>query len=191
MDDVQVQKKILDTATELFRRKGLKFTMQDVAEEMHVAKKTIYKLYPSKEELLLDLVDNGFDRIQEVKREVLESDLPLKDKISSALIAMPDNYRTLDFRRLKGIEEKYPDVSSRIAERLGSEWEQIIEVINEGIEKGLVNPVSIPVLKQIVTSSIDSFMYSDGLTNSGISYQDALSEMAKILMNGVWNANAE
>ena len=191
MEDKTLQQQILETATELFRTKGLKFTMQDVAAEMHVAKKTIYKLYQSKEELLLDLVKTGFERIQKTKRDILESDLPLKEKIGAVLIAMPDDYRTLDFRRLQGIEEKYPSVWKAIDAELDSEWEPIFEVLQQGMRDGIINPVSLPVLKQIVMSSIDSFMYTDMLSDSGISYQKALENMVDILMKGVLNDQTE
>ena len=191
MDDKSLQQQILETATELFRTKGLKFTMQDVAAEMHVAKKTIYKLYASKEELLLDLVKTGFERIQKAKRDVLDSDLPLPEKIGEVLIAMPEDYRTLDFRRLQGIEEKYPSVWKAIGIELDNEWEPIFEVFRQGIDQGVFNPVSLPVLKQIVTSSIDSFMYTDILSDSGITYQEALKHMVEILMKGVLNDQAE
>lgn len=33
---------------ELFRRDGLRFTMQQAAAMMHISKKTIYAVYPSK-----------------------------------------------------------------------------------------------------------------------------------------------
>ena len=40
---------------ELFRRDGLRFTMQQAAAMMHISKKTISAAYPSKEALLLDI----------------------------------------------------------------------------------------------------------------------------------------
>ena len=43
-------------AMQLFRQQGLHFTMQQVAEPLHISKKTIYTVYPSKEALLLDMV---------------------------------------------------------------------------------------------------------------------------------------
>ena len=188
---MELQNEIRDTATELFRTKGLKFTMEDVAKEMHVAKKTIYKLYASKEELLLDLVSNGFAMIQASKQKILESDLPMKEKIARVLIEMPDNYKTLDFRQLSGIEDKYPSVWEEITRHLESEWEPIYDLLNEGKRQGLVKDVSLPVLKQMVTASIDSFMYARDLERNGIAYQDALQAMVEILMKGVWNDTAE
>ena len=34
-------------AMQLFRQQGLHFTMQQVAEPLHISKKTIYTVYPS------------------------------------------------------------------------------------------------------------------------------------------------
>ena len=52
---------------ELFRRDGLRFTMQQAAAMMHISKKTIYAVYPSKEALLLDMVDHAFAKIHRCK----------------------------------------------------------------------------------------------------------------------------
>ena len=79
---MELQEQIREASTDLFREKGLKFTMEDVARQMHVAKKTIYKYYQSKEDLLMDLVKTGFAAIQECKQKVLDSDLPMKEKIA-------------------------------------------------------------------------------------------------------------
>ena len=191
MGMMDLQEEILNAATELFKTKGLKFTMQDVADEMHIAKKTIYKLYPSKEELLMDLAVKGFGKIQEQKRKILESDLGMKEKIASVLIAMPENYRTIDFRKLKGIEQKYPEIWKEISRNLDSEWEPIYALLEEGKRQGKVRDVKLPVLRQMITASIDSFLYSDGLNREGILYQEALQEMVSIIMEGVWNDQAE
>ena len=55
-------------AMQLFRQQGLHFTMQQVAEPLHISKKTIYTVYPSKEALLLDMVDHAFAKIHRCKQ---------------------------------------------------------------------------------------------------------------------------
>ena len=58
-------------AMQLFRQQGLHFTMQQVAEPLHISKKTIYTVYPSKEALLLDMVDHAFAEIHHCKQKIL------------------------------------------------------------------------------------------------------------------------
>ena len=66
---------------ELFRRNGLRFTMQQAAAMMHISKKTIYAVYPSKEALLLDMVDDAFTRIHARKQRILDGPGTLAEKL--------------------------------------------------------------------------------------------------------------
>ncbi len=176
---------ILSAATDLFREKGLTFTMQDLADRMHISKKTIYKKYRSKESLLLSLTEYGFDRIQNSKQAVLNSQMELSEKLGAALIALPDDYQTLDFRRLGELGEKYPSVLDSIIRNLKSGWEPIFALLDQGIQSGLFRPVPHLILQQIVTSSIDAFLDGRSLHLAGISYQEALESLSVILMKGI------
>ena len=56
-----LQKNILDATLRVFDQKGLKFTMDDLAKELSISKKTIYTVYDDKEALFLAMVDYIFD----------------------------------------------------------------------------------------------------------------------------------
>ena len=45
----EIQEKILNAAIDEFAQRGLKFTMNDVAKNLGMSKKTIYTIYESKE----------------------------------------------------------------------------------------------------------------------------------------------
>ena len=79
-------------AMQLFRQQGLHFTMQQVAEPLHISKKTIYTVYPSKEALLLDMVDHAFADIHRCKQEILAGSGTLQEKLRAVIIAMPTEY---------------------------------------------------------------------------------------------------
>ena len=98
-------------AMQLFRQQGLHFTMQQVAEPLHISKKTIYTVYPSKEALLLDMVDHAFAEIHHCKQEILAGSGTLQEKLRAVIIAMPTEYAALDLRQMKELDEKYPVVA--------------------------------------------------------------------------------
>ena len=50
---MELKERIVAAAIRLYFRRSLHFTMQEVAQSMHISKKTIYTVYPSKEALLL------------------------------------------------------------------------------------------------------------------------------------------
>ena len=104
---------------QLFRQQGLHFTMQQVAEPLHISKKTIYTVYPSKEALLLDMVDHAFAEIHYCKQKILAGSGTLQEKLRAVIIAMPTEYAALDLRQMKELDEKYPVVAARVRSQLG------------------------------------------------------------------------
>ena len=73
-------------AMQLFRQQGLHFTMQQVAEPLHISKKTIYTA--SKEALLLDMVDHAFAEIHHCKQKILAGSSTLQEKLRAVIIAL-------------------------------------------------------------------------------------------------------
>ena len=57
---MELQKKILEGTLVVFNKKGLKFTMDDLAGQLGISKKTIYTVFRDKEELFLEMVDYLF-----------------------------------------------------------------------------------------------------------------------------------
>ena len=153
---------------ELFRRDGLRFTMQQAAAMMHISKKTIYAVYPSKEALLLDMVD----------------DVP--DYIYACLISKkPEEYTALDLQQMDLLDEKYPRVAARVREHLETGWEPTLELLEQAMGEGVVRRVSLPVLQRMISASIEDFLADRTLDAQGISYTDALDEMISILLEGL------
>lgn len=79
--------KILDTAMDLFRKKGFSAaSIQDIAEACGVAKASIYKFYPSKEELFTAAFtachQTLLEQASELNRSGMSLGLSLKKKLS-------------------------------------------------------------------------------------------------------------
>ena len=66
--------KIVNATIDIFREKGVKFTMDDLANRLGVSKRTLYENIDSKETLLNLLVDEVFDSVTEKGKEVINDD---------------------------------------------------------------------------------------------------------------------
>lgn len=176
---------IINHAIALFRDKGLHFTMQDISDELHIAKKTIYALFRDKEDLLCAMLDEGFREIHEVKKEIMEKDMGLIEKIKAVMIAMPSQYQLLDFRKLNELEDKYPFAYERLKKHLEENWEPVFQLLDEAENRNLIRQVPHTLIREIFTASIESFLSTDILEKEGISYYPALNELMDILMYGI------
>ena len=123
-------------AMQLFRQQGLHFTMQQVAEPLHISKKTIYTVYPSKEALLLDMVDHAFAEIHRCKQEILAGGGTLQERLRAVIIAMPTEYAALDLRQMitASIESFLADRSlAESGVQYVAVLEEMISILLEGV----------------------------------------------------------
>ena len=60
MAEMDIRSEILSATIPVFNKKGIKFTMDDVAKEVGISKKTIYTVFADKQELVYDMVDYCF-----------------------------------------------------------------------------------------------------------------------------------
>ncbi len=179
---MELRERIILAATELFQKMGLKFTMQEVAAALSISKKTIYTVYSSKEALLFDMIDGLFADIHRKKAELAAEDAPVEERIRKVIVALPEQYAAMDFRLLDELEEKYPAAAKRVHEHLETNWEPTVALLEEGMARGKIRRVSIPLLQQMIVASIERFLSDEN--NKG-RYADTLEEMIDIIMNGI------
>lgn len=179
-------KEILDATMQVFNEKGLKFTMDDVARELGMSKKTIYGLIKDKNTLFLEMVDYCFDTIKEEEQSVLEdATLDIEQKIRRILSVLPESYESIDLRKLYQLKDKYPKIYQKVEERLENGWETTITLLEQGMEEGVIRKIPIPILKTMFEASLEQFFRRDILMANDISYGEALKQLVEILMYGI------
>lgn len=185
-DNRNIREEILRTAADEFYKHGLKFTLQDIASSMHIAKKTMYVYFRNKEDLMISLLDYGFAQIHADKKAIAQSDLAMSEKIRKVMIAMPDQYKVMDFRLLADLKNRMPSVYEVLMKHLETNWEPVIELLEQGIAEGKIrSDVDLRVLRMMITSAFQTFLSTDLLVQQGIEYQDALNSMMDIVMKGI------
>ena len=180
------KERILIATIKLFNEKGLKFTMDDIAAELKISKKTIYQIFKDKESMYLHMVDYCFDAIKESEKVIIDSvELSTTDKICRILGVLPEGYRNVDFRKLYVLKEQYPDIYMKVEQRLETGWKPTIQLIEQGIREGVIRPVNICVFKTMFEATIEQFFRRDVLIVNDIEYEQALNEVVSILVDGI------
>lgn len=183
---MELRESILEETIAVFSRKGMKFTMDDIAKGLNISKKTIYTVFHDKEALFLDMVDYLFDSIKESEARVLEdAKLGTLDKIRTILGVMPEGYRHLDFRQLYMLRDKYPAVYKKVEQRLETGWESTIRLLEQGMNEGVVRPIRIPIVKMMLEASLEQFFQRDILIRNEIGYMEALEEVVNVIVDGI------
>ena len=183
---MSLRESILEGTIAVFNQKGLKFTMDDIARQLGMSKKTIYTVFDDKESLFLDMVDYLFDSIKESERQVVEDEsLDTLEKVRRIMSVLPERYKNIDFRQLYPLREKYPSTYAKVQKRLETGWEMTIALLEQGMAEGVLRPVEIPLVKLMLEAALERFFQCDVLLQNNITYRGALEQVVDILVDGI------
>ena len=181
-----MEKRIIEGALHIVEKQGVKFTMDELASELGMSKKTIYTVFRDKNELLIAMVDYVFDYIKESESLVMEDKhLSLLQKIRKILGVMPENYTDFDFTQFYVLRDKHPEVYERVRQRLESGWEMTNRLLEQGVEEGLIRSVDFRVFQLVFESAVERFIMGDELEREEIDYMQALEELVTIMVDGI------
>ena len=85
----------------------------------------------------------------------------------------------------EGAGREIPGGGGAGAQSIGNGWEPTMALLEQAVAEGVMRPVSLPVLRQMITASIESFLADRSLAESGVQYVAVLEEMISILLEGV------
>ncbi|MDY6351738.1 MAG: TetR/AcrR family transcriptional regulator [Lachnospiraceae bacterium] len=181
-----LREKILNGAVSVYKKKGIKFTMDDLAREISMSKKTIYTVFRDKKHLINDLVNLVFDQIKESEDEIVaDASLDSKEKLKRLLSVMPETFKGVDFPVFLDYKDKYPKAYESVKERLESGWDQTLGVIREGIANGSFREVDLNLFQMIYDAAVERFLSTGELDKYGIHYGEALEGLAAIMISGI------
>lgn len=83
---VQERDRIVDLASEKFLSQGVsKVTLDEIASDLRMSKKTVYKFFPSKDDLLNSIVKVMLSRVEKQVHAIVSADQPFPEKMTQFL----------------------------------------------------------------------------------------------------------
>lgn len=159
---ISIENKILDTSYRLFLDKGYRHTtMDDIAQELTMSKKTLYKYFPGKLELLSASFEKLKTRMTAKVEAILDNryiSFPLKLKSSLSVIAQylaPINPGLFEDLR-EHAPEVWEDLRSYINESAFLRFQKLIE---QGKEQGLVKSnLNVSLVVTLYAAAVQSLL---------------------------------
>lgn len=154
-----MKERIIHKATDLFLKLGVKsVTMDDIAQELAISKKTIYTHFKNKTELIkecawfmLDNITTGIDEICALDINPIEELFKIKKFIMQKL---KDEHSSAQYQ----LNKYYPEISSSIHK---NQLEKMLESTQKNIKKGIEQGL----YRKNLDSDFISRLYFMGITN--------------------------
>lgn len=189
MSDLEIKKRILETAGEWFYRHGFsRVTMDELAEKMAMSKKTLYKYFSSKDDLLNELVDDAMKRTVGrcvVITEDRSIDLVLRLKQCMTVVAM--EYSKIGKLLIEDIQRNAPHIWKKIE---SGRREHILQnfaiMLREGCERGIFRKdIDQQLMLLIYTNTIQNIINPDVLVQVPFSAAQVFEGVIKIFYEGI------
>ena len=102
----ELRVRILDEAARQFDKKGIKFTMDDLAHALGMSKKTIYTVFEDKRSIMTQTIDRFFDDAL-IEEEMILNDenLTIPEQLTAIIGRVPERYTQNDLSQLYVLKE--------------------------------------------------------------------------------------
>lgn len=158
----EIEAKILDVAYKLFLKQGYKnTTMDDIAQELSMSKKTLYKYFPGKLELLAASFEILKNRLTVKVETLLENQyIPFTAKLKSMLTAVAADLAPINPELLEDLREHATDIWAELQVYIReSAFLRFQRLIAEGVEKGYILPhMNISLIVCLYAAAIQSLI---------------------------------
>jgi len=184
---VDEKEKILDYTEEKFFKDGFYKTSMDLlAAEMRMSKKTIYKFFPSKEELVKAITNRFKNRMKGIIVPLLNSDKNAVEKLIGLITILSKTTTKISMRLLDDMQKHFPLIWKEIDKfRTEMMFNNITRVIDQGKKEGLIANYPTPIIMNIFVSSIRATVNPEFVVHNNFSLTVSAQTTFKIILRGI------
>ncbi len=181
------QNKIVEISEEKFFRDGFyKTTMDEIASELSMSKKTIYKFFPSKEDLVMAIAQHFMNRMKSKILPALNSDKNAIEKLAELNSILAKSSEKISSNRMDEIRKHFPALWNEIDNfRTKMMFGNITKVIDQGKAEGLFIDYPTPIIMNMLVSSVRTIVTPDFILNNNFSIGEAALYAFKIIIGGI------
>ncbi|WP_294024071.1 TetR/AcrR family transcriptional regulator [uncultured Megasphaera sp.] len=181
-----MEQKVILAALEEVKLHGLRFTMADVTRRLRMSKSSLYKLVPSKDRLIETMQSYIMDTFNAQATQIQDASVPLVTKVQQfvrAYLNMMQPLTTSGY--FEDLQLLYPDEYGRWQDFYKEKVQDVIGILQEGVETGLFRPVCLPVVQHCLYVSAMALADPAFLAHYDLTYQQAVETLEDVLFHGL------
>ena len=187
-EDQALRRRVVALARQRFLAQGFSSVRtEDLAKELGISKKTLYRLFESKNQLVMEVARSLTGDIEEQLQPVFEGDLPFPAKFQRLLKGIAHNVGSMSGHFLTDLGRHAPEVWAEI-DRFRREriLGRLKGVIDQGIAEGYVHPsVNSELFVTVVYSVAQNVFTPERLMQLGIGPRDVISFVLRLFSLGI------
>ncbi len=189
MSDQEIKLRIHEKALQHFLQYGFsKVTMNEIAEDLGMSKKTLYHYFPSKEELLASVMDKMHrDTASEIDLVVEDKSTDFIQKLRGVLNILSSFHGKMTPHFLADIEKHAPGVCQCSNDFKRDRIRKVVgQLITEGVQKGVFrNDVDVELITLIYVGALQHILRPDIFSRLSHSVFQIHQVIGKVIIEGI------
>lgn len=182
-----MKEKIIEFGTDKFLKEGFhKTTMDEIALELRISKKTIYKFFPSKEKLVQAATKHFMNYMKNRILPVLEGEKNAIEKLEGLMQILADTSGAISSKMIDDLRRYFPNQWREIDKfRTEMMFGNLTKVIDQGKREGLFFNYPTQIIITIFVSALRSVVNPDFILNNNFSMKEAAITTFNIIISGI------
>ncbi|MBI2618961.1 MAG: TetR/AcrR family transcriptional regulator [Ignavibacteriales bacterium] len=193
MAELQERQRILESVQEkIFREGFVKVTVDEMADDLGMSKKTIYKIFPSKEEIMRGIVHMTMRRIEKQVTAIVDSDKPFEQKFTEFLAILARLTSKFSKQLQRDIQKYLPQLEKEMEVfRREKIFGKLRPMFHQAKEEGFLREdLNDEVFMLVFINSVQNIMTPSVLADQSFSAQEAFRQIFQILFEGALTEEA-
>jgi AcrR family transcriptional regulator len=132
---------ILEQGFHFIMRDGVRsFTVESLAHQLGISKKTIYKFFPTKEDLLIKIFQYITGQIHTVFHEIMRSESNPASQFIKVMEYIAQKVSQISVQKMADLKLRYPEVWREIEQFRLNRVDDFYKILKAGQEQGFVRP---------------------------------------------------
>lgn len=180
-----LKERIMMAAAQELNERGVRFTVDAVAEKLGISKKTLYQYYRSKDELIADIVQAALEDCTAQQEAILASDRDFAAKLAGILTITPQLFGKINDWVYADLQRYRPAEWAKIEEYRRSCGIDTRLLLDQGVAAGYLRPVNTAVAARMLRGSVTEMMNYDFLAEANLTFTDALRASTDVILRGL------
>ena len=176
---------IMAAAIKEINKHGLRFTMNDIAAQLHVSKRSLYENFPSKGALIEAVTDKTLRWVFAREKEIFQSQAEPAEKIRLLLTLRPYEMEVFQRHVLEDLRVMFPEQWRKVEQGRRQRGAYIEALLREGMAAGVFAKVNVKMAGALLQSALEKFSAEEFLARNSLSHEKAMEQAFDLLLHGI------
>ncbi|WP_258358548.1 TetR/AcrR family transcriptional regulator [Moorella sulfitireducens] len=183
---METKAKILATMKRLASDRGFHaVTTDELAAACGISKRTLYRYFNSKDEIVEQVLDNLLTEVGTRVQEILAGPLSPPAKLQAMARAVAEGVSFLEPQIFHDLQRHYPHLWEKIDRFRAERMEKLGQVYLEGCQKGYFKEFNVEVVINSFLAAVRAIINPGFFTSHNISLPLALDTLVEIFLCGI------